>query len=1774
MEEKRNNIIITPQIDSWSKENYPEEFLKLNNYIKSLQNITDKRFKRSTEINIRRIKGNFFDAYNLIVSHNLDKELLFDEIEQNANAETVHDLTGNSSCFGFTPALYSPLGYKELPLVMSARHIYLCTNPFGFYSDNLTHYHNLDISVLEDIPNNLNNVIFMYQGKRQTESIVSVLDYDIPIKDEFGNVTTNKTKLQLIIKPKPIGIKTFFSNLPIESNLLATAFEFNSINNERILYVNKNKKSLAQQLISHSIPNGKDRTEVVSNTGFYKKNIKYYIESVNKNLKLKKPFLYNEIFIDRINLEIEKSENPDVEDIIKNIKKDFLSTSPIPKNIQTISDSVLSFEQKDNDILEIIGKQFETDSSGKPTMNGMKQLSQAMEIYSDKRYETARYLFVKDGVITRHIAVSSQTPSSTIIKPDDKFLYELKNYAEETGSKIVFLHNHPSGYVEPSEADINLTDYLANFFEETDGTNIFSGHIILDHGTYGLYDSKDRSWNALINDEFKPLSKIKENYKIQLSEYRKKADFDTDYSITRQSLEELSDYAKSCDSGNVWNRKDWIPAFLLTGNGIVTSLEYINTLELQNEDSLSEKLKFLGRKYGSESIIMLPSDKQQFLMCERYAQDTGKVKDVFLQSSDGTFEVSDYRNGNIFNDLRADEIKLEDTLTNISSVREKIIEEENKRNENKRFNITSPTQIIYHTNSWKDDFPDLISHKIYREVKKTEELENLRLSAKSGDIDAAVELVNKIVNPETIVNLKEKYPDAIICPIIALEKSGTNKLPFAYANYFHENGFEIEIHIFQNVKAYHTGANTLKRIENRVRFIGEVQKGKDYILIDDHVDFGGTLRDLKDYIETNGGKVVAFSSLTSINQNVRISLSKETIHELEKYGDKLDDTLKYFGVTDNKYGLTESEATGILKLLSDRSRVKELEKGSSKDLGLSLCEIGEEYRKRIKQEEKTRPVYNRFINLISHLSEKELIDYNDSIQEISNKIKSNDTDIIARINHFNKPEFSKKNPAYSEEYLVTKIKEELFYKTSVNNNINKENRIMTEETQIENEKNDISLFDKELQDYIDGKLNKSHIFSLGLPGEILQKCGFPDNQRIELSASHLEFKSKLPRHIFDLSEIKGLEQALKNPVAVFEYGDRKKSQNVVVNIEKDGKNFLAGIHFNQSTRGYEVSDIRTLYPKDNVEWLNWINQGKLIYGDKEKLQALIAQQRMNVAEVSTQVAQSPLYEHCLESASIILDKFTGVNDVFTDEYPFYNEVKEKASIEHKFFTFYVTKGNLDARELSVYEAEEFYNALKNNDTEKIKEYTDTDLHEIQEIAAEIKIEYDSKNIKNEHSQAGFEEISSNTINEKDKLKEKFIPDVKTEDIEEAMDISEDIMSPEQDKNTGKSENEKKLVEKINVLIQENQMLSQKLSTLEQQLLAPKEAQEKSANDSMGQGYNNSSSVEHQNLTNQDGFGRETAYKKNQKVPTFGILQDDGSHQLIKNAVFSKLLVDEENPANNKIELLVLKENGKQEAIQIEEKLYNDIINNVQEFEQRKQGQSKDSWDWMMAHMDYAEKMGIDDNSFRLNTVGNFIHNFRVHCMRDEAHNPEQALKVAGIMFDRMAKREKERFLKMRKQWDKRAKIDGGPTFDEHLIKQFNEFHPKKDINIEQIKGYHFDADEAVDKQNLMYESLRSGKIEGTNTNIGDTISFAMKYKDTFSGKHLKTPKEDWKIVEVSKCLSGDRALIYNEKSKAYYKIPLENLVEQIRKNERLKTKEEKQAIMQDHKKVGYDGPER
>lgn len=47
-----------------------------------------------------------------------------------------------------------------------------------------------------------------------------------------------------------------------------------------------------------------------------------------------------------------------------------------------------------------------------------------------------------------------------------------------------------------------------------------------------------------------------------------------------------------------------------------------------------------------------------------------------------------------------------------------------------------------------------------------------------------------------------------------------------------------------------------------------------------------------------------------------------------------------------------------------------------------------------------------------------------------------------------------------------------------------------------------------------------------------------------------------------------------------------------------------------------VNSIRGLYPKDTHEWLTWIQKNKTLYLNKEKVQALIAQQQTNPADVN------------------------------------------------------------------------------------------------------------------------------------------------------------------------------------------------------------------------------------------------------------------------------------------------------------------------------------------------------------------------------------------------------------------------------------------------------------------------------------------------------------------------------------------------------------------------------
>ena len=161
-----------------------------------------------------------------------------------------------------------------------------------------------------------------------------------------------------------------------------------------------------------------------------------------------------------------------------------------------------------------------------------------------------------------------------------------------------------------------------------------------------------------------------------------------------------------------------------------------------------------------------------------------------------------------------------------------------------------------------------------------------------------------------------------------------------------------------------------------------------------------------------------------------------------------------------------------------------------------------------------------------------------------------------------------------------------------------------------------SRFNQELQQQIDGNLPSNHVYQMGNPGKILLSTGVPDLP-IQMKAKRLQDKATLFDHNFDLNEVKDLVKALQEPMAVFAYGDKTKAQNIIIPLQKDGKNFIVGLSLNPTVEGrsLEINSIRNVFPKDNSEWLNWINQGKALYLDKEKVQNLINQQRTNLADV-------------------------------------------------------------------------------------------------------------------------------------------------------------------------------------------------------------------------------------------------------------------------------------------------------------------------------------------------------------------------------------------------------------------------------------------------------------------------------------------------------------------------------------------------------------------------------
>ncbi|MCL2206573.1 MAG: hypothetical protein FWB90_00570 [Fibromonadales bacterium] len=200
-------------------------------------------------------------------------------------------------------------------------------------------------------------------------------------------------------------------------------------------------------------------------------------------------------------------------------------------------------------------------------------------------------------------------------------------------------------------------------------------------------------------------------------------------------------------------------------------------------------------------------------------------------------------------------------------------------------------------------------------------------AAKAGNNQAAIRLARDILNgkDERLLAIAERHPNAILVAVHTEEKSGKNKIPQMLAKTIgKKTNLEVDTDIVQVNKVGHTGADAWHRLATRAEFQGEVQPGRQYILIDDVVTGGGTLGELRHFIESNGGEVVDMVTAGAAQFSTNIALSKQTQTALEnKFNPK---EFSKFLLEENLYGgnyksLTESEARLILGTGSlDRAR--------------------------------------------------------------------------------------------------------------------------------------------------------------------------------------------------------------------------------------------------------------------------------------------------------------------------------------------------------------------------------------------------------------------------------------------------------------------------------------------------------------------------------------------------------------------------------------------------------------------------------------------------------------------------------------------------------------------------------------------------------------------------------------------------------------------------------------------------------------------------------------
>ena len=177
--------------------------------------------------------------------------------------------------------------------------------------------------------------------------------------------------------------------------------------------------------------------------------------------------------------------------------------------------------------------------------------------------------------------------------------------------------------------------------------------------------------------------------------------------------------------------------------------------------------------------------------------------------------------------------------------------------------------------------------------------------AKAGDEAAALDLLLDMAVAWLYEQRARFAPGLLYVAPHAQEATGDNAIPQALAAVCAAVwGGKAEIGIVQSDRVYHTGADAMERMAARAQFVGTVQPGERYVLVDDVTSLGGTLAELANYIQHGGGKIKDVVVLVNARRNPALVPQPKNVQLLKRrFGDEI---FNIFGIKPE--ALTANEA--------------------------------------------------------------------------------------------------------------------------------------------------------------------------------------------------------------------------------------------------------------------------------------------------------------------------------------------------------------------------------------------------------------------------------------------------------------------------------------------------------------------------------------------------------------------------------------------------------------------------------------------------------------------------------------------------------------------------------------------------------------------------------------------------------------------------------------------------------------------------------------------------